>query len=471
MTTEGTLIAGRYRLVQPIGRGRNGFVWIAQDGLLHRTVAAKQIPVPRAISPAMAHQARAYAAQQARRAATFKHGGAVTVYDVLEDGEILWQVMEYVPGRTMADFMVGHGQLTSEQAASLGAQLATTLAAAHQQSLIHAALEPAVVHLADDGGVQLTDFGVGGSAQNPAYRSPEVIRGEAATSVSDVFSLGATIYLAAEGAVPFGPNGTDIGPPLASGTDDLRHVLLRMLSANPALRPTMAGVAEALTAVAEGRKPSPHSLATALPLTEAATSAGHEPDAPAGPAGPDAPAVPAVQSAAEEPTAPAVPAVDAQDAAEPPEDAPDTPEDEPTVQATPAAQADPNAAAQTPASTPPSPPSTPTPAPSTPAPPAPPQPEPAVPPAWAAPPVAARLETGQDGPFTSPIPVQSAPEAPATEQSAWPAMAIAGFAQPAAAARSQPAAKYAGVERILIITMAVIIAALAGILFTELILL
>ncbi|MGH3952114.1 MAG: protein kinase domain-containing protein, partial [Pseudonocardiaceae bacterium] len=126
------------------------------------------------------------------------------------------------------------------------------------------------VLLVDDGGVQITDFGVGVVTQDPAYRAPEVARGETATPAADVFSLGATLFMAAEGAPPFGPTGADPTPALPTNdepTNDepLGHALSRMLSADPALRPTMTGVEEALTAMAEGRTPSPDSLVAPPP--------------------------------------------------------------------------------------------------------------------------------------------------------------------------------------------------------------
>lgn len=336
MTIEGTLIGGRYRLSQPIGRGRSGFVWLAQDTRVQRTVTAKPVAPSRTNSFAQAANAMALAVQHARHATELKHPSAVSVYDVVVDINGAWLIMEYVPSRTMSDFLAGHGKLDPADVIPLGTQLAAALAAAHEIGLLHRAVEPANVLLADDGGVQITDFGTGMMHPDPAYRAPEVSAGGAPTRASDVFSLGATLFYAAEGVTPFGPHGTDPGPPLArtpgfSGTlspsspdpaAELSHVLLRMLSADPALRPTMAGIWQALSTISEGGSPAPAALAAPASAvetpnaTQAATQTPYAPPAPTqvvetAPSQPPAPPVPQPAVAAQcgliAPQAPAAP--------------------------------------------------------------------------------------------------------------------------------------------------------------------
>ncbi|GAA5125137.1 serine/threonine-protein kinase [Haloechinothrix salitolerans] len=269
MTTEGRLLGDRYRLSQPIGRGRGGFIWIAQDQRVHRTVAAKPVALPQ--GGTATDTELEIAVQRARDAARLKHQCAVTVYDVLVEGDGIWLIMEYVPSRTMADFLAGHGKLAAQDTVTLGAQLAAALAAAAELGITHRAVEPANVLLADDGGVQITDFGVGALHHDPAFRAPEVIAGGTATAASDVFSLGATLYFAVRGATPFGPLGTDPGPDLGSAahadttapTDAatlLPRLLADMLATNPMERPSMGSCWEALTAIAEGRQPTPRAV-------------------------------------------------------------------------------------------------------------------------------------------------------------------------------------------------------------------
>ncbi|WP_043661593.1 protein kinase domain-containing protein [Thermocrispum municipale] len=227
---EGTLIGERYRLTQPIAQGRAGSVWIAQDTRVNRTVVAKPVALR---SP----QDASFALEQAKHAARLRHRCAVTVYDVLAEGPRVWIVSEYVPSRSMADFLDGHGRLAFADTAMLGTQVSAAVAAAHEIGLLHRAIEPSNVLLADDGGVLITNFGVGGLHANPDFQAPEVIDGDRPTTESDVFALGATLFYAGEGTVPF----SDDKPPKFRHLADtaLQPLLGRMLSANPALRPTM----------------------------------------------------------------------------------------------------------------------------------------------------------------------------------------------------------------------------------------
>ncbi|WP_020668336.1 serine/threonine-protein kinase [Amycolatopsis nigrescens] len=253
MGTEGELVAGRYRLDQPIGRGRAGIVWLAYDIKLNRTVAAKRMYVPPGLDPARAEQARAIAFQEGQDATRVVHGCVITVHEAVLDGGQPWLVMEYVPSRNMADFLGEHGQLTPEQASFLGIQLATALTAAHNAGLAHRSVEPGNVLLADDGGVKVTDFGISGAGASPAYRAPEVARGQRAGSASDAFSLGATLYTAVEGVPPFGEQGTgELRSPQRAGA--LTGALLKLLRADPTARPTMADTIASLQAITQGRQ-------------------------------------------------------------------------------------------------------------------------------------------------------------------------------------------------------------------------
>jgi len=282
VTTEGRLLGDRYRLSQPIGRGNGGFIWIAQDQSVHRTVAAKPVALPR--GGTTGDTDLEVAVRRARDAARLKHSCAVTVYDVLIEADGIWLITEYVPSRTMSDFIAGHGKLAAHDTVTLGAQLAAALAAATELGLIHRAVEPANVLLADDGAVQITDFGIGTLHHDQAFRAPEVIAGRAATSASDVFSLGATLYFALHRTTPFGPLGTDPGPESPNAAHDtitigrradaatlLPQLLERMLAIDPAQRPSMTDCWEALTAIAEGRQPKLLLRPVRPPASEAET--------------------------------------------------------------------------------------------------------------------------------------------------------------------------------------------------------
>ncbi|EHR49074.1 protein kinase family protein [Saccharomonospora marina XMU15] len=248
--TEGTLVGGRYRLDQPIGRGRAGIVWLAFDTMLYRTVAAKTLYLPPDRDP---EQAKQLALREGQRATKVTHPSAVAVYDAFSDNGDVWLVMEYVPSRNMADFLAEHGELTPGQAAYLGVALASALSAAHAAGVPHSAVEPGNVLLADDGGVKITDFGFSLPSADPAFRAPEVANGEPATAASDAYSLGATLFTAVEGTPPFGPDGTG-EPVVPRRTGPLTGALLKLLRTDPDLRPILTDTIKALQAISKGQQ-------------------------------------------------------------------------------------------------------------------------------------------------------------------------------------------------------------------------
>jgi serine/threonine protein kinase len=253
VSTEGSVVGERYRLDQPIGRGRAGIVWLAFDTRLHRTVALKPMFIPTGLAPAQTEQARVQALEEGRNATRVVHGCAITVHDVFREGTEIWLVMEYIPSRSMAQFLAEHGRLTPEQAAQLGIQLGSTLAAMHAAGIVHKTLEPGNVLLADDGGVKITDIGITGGGPRAAYRAPEVARGEPAVPASDVFSLGATLYTAVEGVPPFGQDGQGT-PPAPHNAGPLTGALIKLLRSDPVTRPTMNDTVRSLGAITEGRQ-------------------------------------------------------------------------------------------------------------------------------------------------------------------------------------------------------------------------
>ncbi|PKV92000.1 serine/threonine protein kinase [Amycolatopsis echigonensis] len=253
MSSEGSIVGERYRLDQPIGRGRAGIVWLAFDTRLFRTVAIKRMYLPVGLPPDRAEQARAMAMEEGKAAARIDHPCAITVYDVLPDGQDVWLVMEYIPSRGMSVFLAEHGRLTPEQAAFLGIQLGDAMASIHSAGIVHRTLEPNTVLLADDGSVKLTDIGITGGGPHAAYRAPEVARGAPPSAAADVFSLGATLYTAVEGVPPFGDDGqSPERPPENAGP--LTGALQKMLRADPAARPTMDDTVHALKAITLGRE-------------------------------------------------------------------------------------------------------------------------------------------------------------------------------------------------------------------------
>jgi hypothetical protein len=314
----GRLIAGRYRLQDPIGRGAMGVVWRGRDELLHRDVAVKEVMVT--AGPAAGDSRRTIGTasyqrtlREARAAARLSHPGVVTIFDILDEAGSPWIVMELICGRSLDQVIAEDGPLPPRPAAQVGASLLSALAAAHAAGVLHRDVKPANVLVAADGRVVLTDFGiakvgadpgltqVGMVVGTPGFTPPERIRGEPATPASDLWSLGATLYAAVEGRGPFErPGGvaaicagiTREEPPRAPSAGSLGPVIDALLRRDPAARSDAAATAALLA------------RATAVP---AASPAMH----PAGLAGPAAarrPAAPGDPALAGTLTLPAPPA-------------------------------------------------------------------------------------------------------------------------------------------------------------------
>ncbi|GAA2964792.1 serine/threonine-protein kinase [Actinokineospora diospyrosa] len=277
MTSEQTLVAGRYRLGARIGSGAMGVVWQARDERLHRTVAVKQLLSQPGLSADQAEEARQRAMREGRIAARLAHPNAITVYDVAEHDNEPWLIMEYLPSKSLATALTESEVLAPVEAARIGTQIAAALVAAHAAGIVHRDVKPANVLLGEDGTVKITDFGIsratgditvtatGMLAGTPAYLAPEVAKGEAPTPAADVFSLGSTLYTAVEGHSPFGLSENTLAllyavaagkvtPPRQAGP--LTALLMQLLRADPTERPTMTAAKEALAAVAAG-KPLP----------------------------------------------------------------------------------------------------------------------------------------------------------------------------------------------------------------------
>lgn len=258
----GQIIGGRYRLEERLGAGGHGEVWRAADLRLHeRPVALKRTRYDG--DEGGANRVR----REAENLARINHPHVVAVHDVVDDGDEVWVVMEYVAGRPLSEV----GRVPAEEAARYGAQLAGGLEAVHAHRILHRDVKPANVLVTDDGFAKLADFGISRPLHNdetvtatgaltgtPGYLAPEVAKGGRFTEAADVWSLGATLYYALEGTSPFGDDNAhallwktvseDVRPPTRSGS--VAPVMLRMLAKKPGDRPRLRQARQELAALA-----------------------------------------------------------------------------------------------------------------------------------------------------------------------------------------------------------------------------
>ena len=200
------MIAGRYRLERQIGRGGSGTVHLAIDEVLGRRVAIKRIGLIPGSDSAELERAE----REARLAAALNHPNVVSVFDLVDEEDVRWLVMEYVDGQTLSERVRTSGALDATEAATLLAQTADALVEAHDHGIVHRDVKPSNIMIAH-GAAKLNDFGIARSEDDhsltqtglvtgsPAYLAPEVASGSSATPASDVWSLGATLYHAVTG--------------------------------------------------------------------------------------------------------------------------------------------------------------------------------------------------------------------------------------------------------------------------------
>ncbi|MDQ6650292.1 MAG: serine/threonine protein kinase, partial [Actinomycetota bacterium] len=311
----GRLVAGRYRLLDRLGQGGMGIVWRAEDEVLRRPVAVKELFFPPNLGESEQSILRERTMREARMAARIDHPAAVRVYDVVEDDLRPCIVMELINGRTLGEVVAQDGPLSPVRAAEVGLSVLDALEAAHAAGIVHRDVKPGNVLLRDDGRVTLTDFGIATSSGDstltsaglllgsPAYIAPERARGLDPGPASDLWSLGATLFTAVEGRPPF-DHGEALATMLAVVGDEhepfraagpLEPVLARLLAKEPGARPSadearrelshVAGlqgkVAGAAAAVAaRDARPEPdavagggHTRALALPVVDEALAA------------------------------------------------------------------------------------------------------------------------------------------------------------------------------------------------------
>ena len=271
------ILAGRYELGEVLGRGGMGVVYRARDLALERVVAVKCLPATSADDAV----AVARFEREALAAAALPHPNIVTVFDAGRDGVERFIVMECVTGRSLDRILSETGALEWRLAVTVGRQVASALAAAHQAGIVHRDIKPGNVMLDDAGTAKVLDFGIVrldqgatltqtatvlGSAQ---YLAPELAHGAEADARSDIYALGCVLYELLTGRPPF--HGHQPAAVLAQHMSAsprpvcelvpavpvaLSELVARLLAKDPARRPADAAELEAeLAEIAQGNDP------------------------------------------------------------------------------------------------------------------------------------------------------------------------------------------------------------------------
>jgi predicted Ser/Thr protein kinase len=242
---------GPYVIVDTLGHGGMGRVFLGRDERLHRKVALKSLLA----SQRRSYEDRARIRREARAAAQINHPNVATIHDVIEHDTGDYIVMEYVEGESLAA-LIRRERLSTDRVIGIGRQLAAALAAAHAKGVVHRDLKPANIHVTVDGVVKVLDFGVAGATAafttvstggdgetgqgahpgTPGYMSPEQAMGRHVDERTDVFSLGVVLFELATGERAF----------LKTDALDLVTALARPVrradSVNPDVPPVLADV-------------------------------------------------------------------------------------------------------------------------------------------------------------------------------------------------------------------------------------
>ena len=252
------VLGGRYRVERELGRGGMAKVFQGTDTVLGRQVAVKILAPQFADDESFVQRFR----REAQAAARLSNPNVVSVFDTGADGGVHFIVMEYVEGRTLADYLAGGGRIMPDRAIEVAEAVCGALSAAHAQGVIHRDIKPGNIMLTPAGQVKVADFGIARMtmtaetvAQTAAvlgtasYLSPEQAQGQPVDGRSDIYSLGCVLYEMVTGRPPFlGDSPVTVAskqvheqpvtPSKLNGdvTPDLDAVILRALSKNPANR-------------------------------------------------------------------------------------------------------------------------------------------------------------------------------------------------------------------------------------------
>ncbi|ANZ37764.1 hypothetical protein BBK82_18565 [Lentzea guizhouensis] len=277
MQQQQRLVANRYALLAELGRGAMGVVWRAQDQLLGRAVALKELHPPQGIAAEEFAVLEERMLREARTAGRLNHPAVVTVYDIVRENGHTYLAMELVDALDLATVVKQHGPRDSVWMAGVALQVLGALETAHSAGVVHRDVKPSNIMVRPDGAVKLTDFGIaqavddprlthnGGIVGSPAYMSPDRLSGWEASPASDLWALGVTMAHAVEGISPFERTSTastlhaimNEPPVLRLASPALADVIRGLLTVDPSRRLTAGQARQMLVAIVQGAPPVP----------------------------------------------------------------------------------------------------------------------------------------------------------------------------------------------------------------------
>ena len=236
MNFEGRLLGNRYELIQKIGVGGMATVYKANDHVLNRYVAVKILRDEFTTDNEFVRRFNT----EAQAAARLTHPNIVSIYDVGNEGNVYFIVMELIQGKTLKEIIDEEGTISWKWATNIAIQIASALEMAHRNNIIHRDIKPHNIIITEDGVAKVTDFGIAKAVSNSTitafgttigsvhYFSPEHARGGFTDAKSDIYSLGVVMYEMLTGRVPF-----DADTPVSVALKHLQEVAVEPIKINP----------------------------------------------------------------------------------------------------------------------------------------------------------------------------------------------------------------------------------------------
>lgn len=207
----GKRLSGRYKVLEWIGGGGMSNVYLAHDMILDRDVAIKVLRYSFSDEEELHRRFQ----REALSATSLTHPNIVSIYDVGEDADMHYLVMEYVEGKTLKQYIQEFAPLSPMKCVMIMEQLTSAIAHAHQNQIVHRDIKPQNILMDQEGNVKITDFGIAIALSATSftqtnsvlgtvhYLSPEQARGGTATKKSDIYALGIVLYELLTGKLPF----------------------------------------------------------------------------------------------------------------------------------------------------------------------------------------------------------------------------------------------------------------------------